>query len=171
MSLFQQEYSFKGIVFTTSHSLISFCESKNITVIQRISRNEFGLPYVRDMLIELKARYNSSYYGYMNSDILLNPNIISTLKGISDRINRKQYPTTIGITCTVKEVDNSFNSSDFDTMNSTRLQFKKNYTRSRMRGSSAKVKIIQYSIIGFIYISTLISYRETYSSCCRKDTC
>ena len=139
MKLFQQEFSFKGIVFTTSHSLLSFCTSKNITVIQKMSRNEFGLPFVKDMLIELRARYNSSYYGYMNSDILLNPNVISVLKGISERINNKKYPYTIGITCTVKDVDYPFDSSDFYSMNSTKLLFIKNYTRSRMRGSASKV--------------------------------
>lgn len=157
MNLFQQEFSFKGIVFTTSHYLISFCESKNITVIQRISRNEFGLPFVKDMLIELKARYNASFYGYMNSDILLNPNVLLVLKDISDRINSKKYPNTIGIACTVKDVDYSFNSSDFDTMNSTKLLFTKNYTRSRMRGSASKV-IINFNSIHRIYSYILTSF-------------
>lgn len=142
MSLYQKEYSFKGIVFSSSPSIISFCEIMNITVIQRISRNEFGLPFVKDMLIELASRYRSEYYGYMNSDILLNPNVFNALERISKKMNTGIYPYPIGITSTVMDVKYNFSSNDFDTINNTRLLFKRNFTKSRMRGSSAKVSIV-----------------------------
>ena len=40
----------------------------------------YGMPILRDMLVKAKELYESEYYGYINSDILLSLNVFEVLE-------------------------------------------------------------------------------------------
>lgn len=42
--------------------------------------NRFGLPIVKGMFLRAQAMYDSDYYGYINSDILLSFNIFDVIE-------------------------------------------------------------------------------------------
>ena len=79
MSLYQKKFSFRGLVFSPSPQMERLCNLLNIKVVKNISRNEYGVPFVRGMLETMKKLVHADYYGYMNSDILLNPEVFNTI--------------------------------------------------------------------------------------------
>ena len=47
-------------------------------------RNKYGLPLLSSIMQDLRSISNSSYIGYINSDILINPGSFSLLKYVTD---------------------------------------------------------------------------------------
>ena len=88
-NLFQRSFNFKGIVFTTSDSIISLANEEKVTVVTSFpfnfvcfvinSKNVYGMPILRDMLVKAREMFDSDYYGYINSDILLSLNLFEVL--------------------------------------------------------------------------------------------
>ena len=79
------------VYFTNSLCIKLYCQSLNITTISGYQydtlrfliicrTNQFGLPYVRDLLLTLKDGYSAQYYGFINSDVLLSPSIFPILE-------------------------------------------------------------------------------------------
>lgn len=79
LSLFQREFRFKGIVFTNTPSLIAFAKRHKVNTISKYPVNRFHMPLIREMFLLSHATYSASYYGYINSDILLSPNIFQAV--------------------------------------------------------------------------------------------
>lgn len=55
-------------------------------------RNKYGLPLLSSIMQDLRSISNSSYIGYINSDILIHPDSFSLLKFMTD--NRFDYNIT-----------------------------------------------------------------------------
>ena len=79
LSLFQRLYRFRGIVYTNSPNLVGFAKRYHVLTISHYGTNPFRMPLVRDMFLRAKATFSASYYGYINSDILLSPNIMEAI--------------------------------------------------------------------------------------------
>lgn len=47
-------------------------------------RNKYGLPLLSSIMQDLRSISNSSYIGYINSDILIHPDSFSLLKFVTD---------------------------------------------------------------------------------------
>ncbi len=97
MSILQQEYSFKGVVFTSSVNVTICAEALNLTVIAEVECNPYGLPFLASIVNTTKSLFNASFYGYMNSDILLNPLIIKEMTLVKEEIEngRVKIPVTV----------------------------------------------------------------------------
>lgn len=52
--------------------------------------NEKEIPFIKDLFIDIQNRYDASFYGYLNSDILFDDTIISTLQSVHIAIQNKQ---------------------------------------------------------------------------------
>ena len=72
---FFQKLNVKSIVFTTSPDVIHFCNILNITTMNISEVNKYGIPTLKSMVKDARQLYNSSYIMYINSDILINPDI------------------------------------------------------------------------------------------------
>ena len=105
MSLYQQLYSFKGFVFSSSKSVKRYALKHNLTVISKFNRNEYGLPFFRNMIYVMKRRVKSLYYGYLNSDCLLNPRVFEVLPLMQYKINNGIIPSTVELVSRVKLVN------------------------------------------------------------------
>ena len=51
----------------------------NITTVKEIEVNEYGMPVLKAMIEQTRQIYDSDYVIYINSDILLNPNIFRVI--------------------------------------------------------------------------------------------
>ena len=91
MSILQQEYSFKGVVFTSSANVTICAESLNLTVITEVESNPYGLPFLTSIINTSRYLFSASFYGYMNSDILLNPSIIKELTLVQEEIKNGRF--------------------------------------------------------------------------------
>ena len=83
--LFQKLYDFRAIVFTSNNKTIDVCNKYGILTSNRIERNPFGLPYIGSMYTEAYSLVNSSYYGYINADILVSDRIFEVLSYIDTK--------------------------------------------------------------------------------------
>lgn len=90
MCLFQREFNAHAMVFTRSKQIIAQASECGITIVKkypsdcaepvRCRTNRFGMPYVRGMFAKAKQMFDSDYYGYINSDILLTFNLFDVLE-------------------------------------------------------------------------------------------
>ena len=142
MSLYQKKFSFRGLVFSSSPQMERFCNLLNIKVVKNISRNEYGVPFVRGMLETMKKLVHADYYGYMNSDILLNPEVFNTIPIINDNIRQGNLPSSVELISQVKAI-----SYILTPQNNTYEEFSKYFHsiryRGRMRDIYSAVLILQ----------------------------
>ena len=87
MSILQRENSFKGVIIAASPNVTDYALSLNLTVITKVESNPYGLPFLNSIVNSSKSLFNASFYGYMNSDILLNPLIIKEMTLIKEAID------------------------------------------------------------------------------------
>lgn len=80
LSLFQREFRFRGLVFTNTQTIISLAKRLNVQTVSHYPVNPYRMPYIREMYVTAKQTFSARYYGYVNSDILLSPNIMDVIK-------------------------------------------------------------------------------------------
>lgn len=124
MNLYQQQYSFRGVVFTTSSKVINVCKKYNLTVITDIRRNEYGLPIVAYMFQRMVASVDASFYGYMNSDILFPPDVFTILSVTYGKIKAGIVSKNVGLIGTVRDTKFPFESKDFSSVTNLDRVFK-----------------------------------------------
>lgn len=76
LQFFKEEYGIKSIVFSNSSSVQKICHQKGILTNPLQEVNPFGLPILKSMLLFVKKHYPGYSYMYINSDILVNPNVL-----------------------------------------------------------------------------------------------
>lgn len=97
LSLFQREYSFRGVVFTSSPCIIRFCKHMNVTVIDHYLTNPYNMPLVRDLFQQAFHAFRADFYGYVNSDVIIDISIFSLLKDVQRRMDRKEFPRVVEV--------------------------------------------------------------------------
>ena len=70
---------------------MQFCEQYNITTIKEFKVNEYGMPILRGMIQQSRKIYPSDYVIYINSDILLNPNIFRAIYNTEQILGKKVF--------------------------------------------------------------------------------
>ena len=90
LSCLQKQYRIKGVMFSSSPAVKNYCDVVGITVISRYRTNDYGLPFVRDMLLEIRRRYDADSYGYMNSDIMLSEIFVHSLPFVLRILHKNQ---------------------------------------------------------------------------------
>ena len=83
--LFQQVYDFRGIIFTSNNRTIADCKKYGILTSNLAERNLYGLPYIGSMYTVAHSMVNSSYFGYINADILVSERIFDVLSFIESK--------------------------------------------------------------------------------------
>lgn len=175
MSTYQEQFNFKGVVFTQSNAVKTEALHYNLTVLTIFSRNVYGLPLISSIFEIMKENINADNYGYMNSDILLNPKIFTLLKN-------KQMLGIENNTLLVErvlEVGFPFSVTDFSTMKRINQVLSRNYPNSRLRNSlSADVFIFPKSfpfnvippiVIGRYKVDTILMRVSQLVNGCRIE--
>ena len=76
LQFFKEEYGVLSIVFSNSSSVQKICHQKGILTNRLQEVNPYGLPILKSMLLFVKKHYPGYSYMYINSDILVNPNVL-----------------------------------------------------------------------------------------------
>lgn len=95
LALFQDSFRFKAIVFTDSPAIRSIAERLRLLCSPIAHTNPYGLPIVREMLLSARSQFNASFYGYMNSDILLNPGFFGFVHTAAGAIQNHRLPSAV----------------------------------------------------------------------------
>ena len=86
--LFQRTFSFRAIVYTNSKILARICASLGIYSEGNYGVNIYGMPLVAYMYNRTRTLAEADYYGYINSDIIVSPNLFEVLSAC-DRLAKK----------------------------------------------------------------------------------
>lgn len=78
-AVYHARFSYHCILFTNNQDIIRFFEHSVCKVITDFKRNPYGLPYIYSMYSIASTVYKAKYYGYLNSDILIEPVVFSVL--------------------------------------------------------------------------------------------
>ena len=78
-AVYHARFSYHCILFTNNQDIIRFFEHSVCKVITDFKRNPYGLPYIYSMYSIASTVCKAKYYGYLNSDILIEPVVFSVL--------------------------------------------------------------------------------------------
>ena len=95
--LFQKHFNCRCIFYTTNPEYIRKCKDLDI-VKMNTTLNPFGVPYIGDMYKNAGKLFKSSFYGYINADILVSTDIFSVLEYMKD-VQENQYPNRLVFPC------------------------------------------------------------------------
>lgn len=104
---------------------MALCRRYNITYSEDITKNEYGLPIVSHFFTVMKEKMKARFYGYMNSDILLHPNVLSILPVIDTKYQLGVLPPNFQLISRVLEIANRFSEYDFSTLRKVDILFTK----------------------------------------------
>lgn len=88
LSCLQKKYRIKGVMFSNSPAVKNYCDVVGITVISHYRMNDYGLPFIKDMLLEIRRLYDADSYGYMNSDIMISEILIHSLPFVLEILHK-----------------------------------------------------------------------------------
>ena len=78
-AVYHARFSYHCILFTNNQDIIRFFDHSVCRVITDFKRNPYGLPYIYSMYSIASTVYKAKYYGYLNSDILIEPVVFPVL--------------------------------------------------------------------------------------------
>ena len=121
--LYQTVYSFRGIVFTDSLAVEDFAKKQGLLVMKNVQVNKYGLPFVKNMIARMVTTVPALYYGYCNSDILINPSIFDALPLIQSKVNNHILPGNFSLISRVKVVPKTLPVSSFSSISDLKSNF------------------------------------------------
>ena len=121
--LYQTVYSFRGIVFTDTLAVEDFAKKQGLLVMKNVQVNKYGLPFVKNMIARMVTTVPALYYGYCNSDILINPSIFDALPLIQSKVNNHILPGNFSLISRVKVVAKTLPVSSFSSISDLKSNF------------------------------------------------
>ena len=82
MRILKQRGDTIGLVYTNSKAVIEFCDEKGILTRPILIVNKFDLPVLKELLLSAQREFPNRHIVYINSDILLNPSVLSVASHI-----------------------------------------------------------------------------------------
>ena len=87
----QKHYPIKFVVISDDYVVLQYAKQLHIDSVQTIeyasisrahltSQNAFGVPYIRSIFDYIESHYNSTFYGYINGDIVQSSFIYDALE-------------------------------------------------------------------------------------------
>lgn len=116
LSLYQRSFSCKGIVFSDSRAVKDFAAENNVATVSNVVRNRYGLPIASSIFQRARDSVNGSFYGYINSDVILNPHVVSLLPYVRKLIKQRRLSPILVLGSRVRMIKTSFNTVDFSSI-------------------------------------------------------
>lgn len=116
LSLYQRSFSCKGIIFSDSKAVTDFATSNNVMTVSNIVRNRYGMPIASSMFQRSRSLVNGSFYGYINSDVILNPRVIALLPNVRKLIKQRKLSPVLELGSRVRMIESSINTGDFSSI-------------------------------------------------------
>lgn len=67
-------------MFSKHPYIANLCRSHGIIVEGNYRHNRYNLPILRNLLLYAQSIFTSKYYGYINSDVLISPDVFEALR-------------------------------------------------------------------------------------------
>ena len=150
--LYQTVYSFRGIVFTDSLAVEDFAKKQGLLVMKNVQVNKYGLPFVKNMFARMVTTVPALYYGYCNSDILINPSIFDVLPLIQSKVNNHILPGNFSLISRVKVVAKTLPVASFSSISNLKSTFRQ-HRRSKLRCIYGIVNYYLYTLFHRIFSS------------------
>ena len=80
LSFYQKHEAVRVIMFSKTPAIYRLCRQQGVEVEPDYRHNRYNLPVLRNMLLYAQSVYTSKYYAYINSDILISPDVFAALK-------------------------------------------------------------------------------------------
>ena len=114
--VYKRHFSYRCIVFTNDDNITALFQD-SCRVITDFKRNPFGLPYVYSMYSIASALFDAKYYGYVNSDILLEPAVFSALNYLDEQVSVNALSPYQELTGRVRPIGIESLPSGFSSLN------------------------------------------------------
>ena len=150
--LYQKVHSFRGVVFTDSLSVEDFAKKQGLLVMKNVQVNKYGLPFVKNMIARMVTTVPALYYGYCNSDILINPSIFDVLPLIQSKVNNHILPGNFSLISRVKVVAKTLPVASFSSISNLKSTFRQ-HRRSKLRCIYGIVNYYLYTLFHRIFSS------------------
>lgn len=82
MRILKQRGDTIGVVYTNSTTVIKFCDERGILTRPLLIVNKFNMPVLKELLLSAQREFPNRHIVYLNSDILLNPSVLSVASHI-----------------------------------------------------------------------------------------
>ena len=104
MNYYYRKFGIRSVVLTESTEVVKRCIELNILTEPIQEVNPYGMPILRSMLLYIQEHYDVDQYIYINSDILLNPNVFNTIQIINENIRQGILPSSVELISQVKAI-------------------------------------------------------------------
>ena len=141
--VYKRHFSYRCIVFTNNDNITVLFQD-TCRIITDVKRNPFGLPYIYSMYSIASALFDAKYYGYVNSDILLEPVIFSALNYLDEQVSVNALSPYQELTGRVRPIGVDSLPSGFSSLNDITKCFsdaKKGNYPNRIVGSAVTLYV------------------------------
>lgn len=88
MNYYYRKFGIRSVVLTESTEVVKRCTELNILTEPIQEVNPYGMPILRSMLLYIQEHYDVDQYIYINSDILLNPEVFLIAEAIKNDVKQ-----------------------------------------------------------------------------------
>ena len=137
--LYTSQFNFRALLFTHTPQLISLVSHSSVIPVTDFSVNPYGLPIITSLYSKAQQLFDSEYYGYVNSDILIEPTLFAVLSFCGRAVRSSLLNPCHEIAGrvyerSIQDIPTSFTS--FGQLESYFANYTRNRFRIRSRGSA-----------------------------------
>ena len=101
--LYASNYSFHCIIFTNNPDVADLFDDSKCSVVKDVRRNPYGIPFINSMYWTAQIMADARFYGYANSDILIEPTLFDILSLVEQLVSRGDIPPYLELAGRVNE--------------------------------------------------------------------
>ena len=132
------------MLFTHSPCYQQYADSLHIETSTEYTTNKYGLPILKSMFHTVTHKYSYDYIGYLNSDILIHPDLFSVLDTVSKGVKDGTFPPSFVLASRVANVNLKRSMSVYcQFKRSCRMMFTKLKKHSKIRTPTSAVCILE----------------------------
>lgn len=104
-SIYSSHYRFHCLVFTDNPDIVAFFKQSSCSVVQGFKRNPYGMPIITSLFSIAGNQFSAKYYGYTNSDILVDPALFNVLRFLNAKAQSGEVQSAQELACRVSPMD------------------------------------------------------------------
>ena len=104
MDVYIQEFNVHCLFYTRNNTIAAMFNRTRYSISMDYQCNPYGVPYINSLLQGAK-HFNASYYAYVNSDILIDPEMFSVLSFMQREMKKGSVPVAHEIAGRVTQFD------------------------------------------------------------------
>ena len=147
MDVYSTESKLLCLFFTNNPHIITLVLQSKCQVITDFQRNKYGLPLISS-LFSVASQFSGKYYGYVNSDIILDPVLFGVLSFLQKEMERgsisRKHELAGRVYQTPKEYD-PWMFSNSSSVSRYVSAFSKQYQALRGRSSAVRHFSVYYA--------------------------